>query len=175
MFRQEDHLIPIVGILIMLALLLCSKLHAEEFHVLELKDLSMEYKQHRNYRDSYFPQYETINGHCAGYNNDGTLSTECMTYGAGVNFDLSIVKFKAMDLFWNNKVDMDATNRQVRQVGWDWEVGPKFDKVSVFYHHHSRHLMESATVYNEGSLDEQKIKYPLRDEYVIRFNFYHKD
>lgn len=153
--------------IIFLLFLMSNKLFAVEYHLLELDKLSLEYKQHRNYRDAYFPQYETVEGEC-------TKSKECMKYGAGLNFDLNVLRVFDKSLSWKNTVDMDATNRQVRQVGWRWEAGLFLGKVDIFYRHHSRHLMEGQTEQYTSFGELEPIKYPLRDEYIFRMNFYER-
>lgn len=173
--RDDNVLLPIIGLLIMLLCLLCHKAQAQEqqFHLLELDKLSMEYRQVRNYRDAYFPQYETIEGECVALNSDGSNSVECFKYGANMLFDLDLIKYGKYGMFWRNDIQMDATNRQVRHVGWKWELGFPllFDKdrtaLEVFTRHHSRHLLDS-----DPQVDQ---KYPLRDEYVVRLNFYERN
>lgn len=164
-------LVALWAILILICFM-CSRTEAAELHLLELDKLSMEYRQVRNYRDAYFPEYETIEGECVATKPDGTASTECFKYGANLLFDLDLIKYDKYKMFWRNDLQMDATNRQVRHVAWRWELGLPlvFDKdrtaIEVFTRHHSRHLLDS------DSQVEQR--YPLRDEYVIRLNFYEK-
>lgn len=160
--NKDDVVIPIIGLLIMLGVLFCSKVQAAEssnFKLIELQSMGMEYRHIRNYRDAYFPKYETIEGKCVG-------STECFKYGANALFDLDLFKYKQYGIFWRNDVHMDATNKQVRHVGWHWEVGFPLvpEKLEVFTRHHSRHVLES-----EPQIEQN---YPLRDEYIMRLNFY---
>lgn len=135
------------------------------WRLLDLDELDMEYREIRNLRDPYFPSYNTVEQTCSGTKADGTPSGECWKYGANVLFNLNLVEYKkAARLFWRNNVGMDATNRQVRRVGWHWEFGvPLGDRVEVFSRHHSQHWLD-------GENPDQK--YPLRDEYVIKLKFF---
>jgi hypothetical protein len=132
--------------------------------LLDVDYIGLEYKKHENYRDPYFPEYETVSGECTGYTVLGTTSDECMSYGAAALFDLSLIRKGSYGLVWRNILDMDATNKQVRQVGWDWELGFLLGpKIELFHRHHSRHVLEDA---------RENRTYPLRDEVVVRFNLY---
>lgn len=133
----------------------------KSFHLMEIDSFDMEYRTHVNYRDAYFPKYETIDGKC-------TQSEECMKYGANALFDLDIISYKNYGLFWRNDVSMDATNKQVRHVAWDWEIGIPFTKhFELFRHHQSRHVLDD-------SVPETADRFPLRDEYVIKLKFYER-
>jgi len=142
----------------------CAQAQPSEFHLLELDYMGMEYRQHRNYRDAFFPQYTTISGEC-------TESNECFKYGANALFDLNLVRYDNYRLFWRNDVNMDATNRQVRHVGWRWELGFPIipDKLELFTRHYSRHVLDA-------DIPDNVIppRYPLRDEYVLKMNFYNR-
>lgn len=132
----------------------------KEIFVLELDSLDIKYRKHVNYRDSYFPEYETIDNEC-------TKSTECMKFGANALFNINVIRINNYNLFWRNDIMMDSTNKQVRHVGWDYEVGLPLvpDKIEMYYHHESRHILEQAN----------HARFPLRDEYVINFNIYKRD
>jgi len=131
-----------------------------QFHVMELDNFSMMYRQHVNYRDAYFPAYETIDREC-------TKSEECMKFGANALFDLTIISYKRYGLFWRNDIIMDATNRQVRHVAWDWQIGMPITKYFEIYHHHtSRHILEEERPTTQ--------RFPLRDEYVLKMKFYER-
>lgn len=136
-----------------------------DLHFMELEKIDLDYKEVKNYRDDYFPQYETINGQCTGYTATGERSTECMQYGAAIGFDINAIRTSLTTVQWRNTVDMDATNKQVRQVGWNWELGLTLGpRMEIFEHHHSRHMLD------DSGID----KYPLRDEYVLRFHIYQR-
>lgn len=147
-----------------LLLFLLSSISYAQVKVVELDKMSMEYRYHRNYRDAFFPQYETIEGHC-------TVSSECFRYGANVQFDLNLVRVKEYKLFWRNDVMMDATNKQVRHVGWFWEAGTvlyhnSLSNIEAFIRHESRHILDD---------EPQTVqRYPIRDEYVLKINFYQR-
>jgi hypothetical protein len=128
--------------------------------------MGIEYKKHTNYRDPYFTEYETVDGVCTGQTEEGLRSEECMAYGAAALFNLSLLTVGNSSIFWRNEVDMDATNKQVRQVGWFWEAGLSVQKkLEIQYRHHSRHVLEDTV--GDGSR-----QFPLRDEIAIRLNLY---
>ena len=143
--------------------LLTTPSYSQEFRLLDLDYLGLEYITHVNYRDSYFLEYETLDRQCV-------KSTECFKYGANALFDITLVQLPyqlqqvPFSLFWRNDVKMDATNKQVRQVGWLWEIGIPIGKhVELFHRHHSRHVLENTN---------SQFGFPLRDEYVVKLNIY---
>lgn len=150
--------LTIIGMIIFFLVLWSLKGTAGEIKLLEIDSFSIQYRKHVNYRDEFFHDLETINNEC-------TKSSECMKFGANALFDLTALRYKDYHLFWRNDVAMDATNRQVRHVSWDWEAGfnilPK-NQVEVFHHHESRHMLDDSSSVK---------KFPLRDEYVVKFNF----
>lgn len=154
-----------IRFLLTLTLLLTSVSEAAELRLLDLDYLGMEYRKHVNYRDSYYHDYEIVDGKCS-------FQSECFGYGANILFDFTLVQFplninyEPVRLFWRNDVGMDSTNKQVRQVGWLYEFGLALGKdIELFTRHHSRHVLEAENTY---------YGFPLRDEYVIRFNIYER-
>lgn len=142
-------------------LLLSGTALGTEFRLLDPDYLGLEYRRHQNYRDSFFQKYEVIEGEC-------TEGKECFTFGASLLFDLTVLQLPLsiqgvpLSLYWKNDIIMDSTQRQVRQVGWKWELGiPVGKHLEFFQRHHSRHVLEDTN---------SQFGFPLRDEYVIRFN-----
>jgi hypothetical protein len=156
-------------IILLLYLIEPGILYAGDWHLLDADYLGLEYREHRNYRDDYFPEYTTIEGECRGITKLEEDSKECFKYGANVLFNLNLITIPGItNIFWRNDVNMDATNKQVRHVGWNWEAGfPVGDKIELFHHHYSRHILDSDPQVNRG--------FPLRDEYVVKFNLYRRD
>lgn len=149
--------------LYLFSLMITGTLNASEWRLLDLDYFTMEHRRHINYRDAYFSKLETIEGEC-------TRSKECFTQGVSALFGLTILQIPLsiqdtpISVFWRNNVHTDATQRQVRQVGWEWEVGvPIGNSIEVFKRHHSIHVMEDK---NEDH------RFPLRDEYVVKVQFY---
>ena len=125
----------------------------DRIRLLEVESVDVEGFKNSFYRDPYIDQYST------DANNQ-----EYWIGGAAVNFDLTLVEVtRDFQLYWKNRVHMDGTNKQVRHVGWWWDLGltlgPKLD---LFYNHHSRHCLECNS--DQG--------YPLRDSYGVRFKVY---
>jgi hypothetical protein len=139
----------------------------EGYRLLSADRVGVEYRQHVNYRDPYFAEYETIGGNCTGVRADGTPSQECMQFGATAIVDVTLLQLPSLTrFFWRNNFEMDSTNRQVRYAGWQWELGlTLIPKVQLFHRHHSRHVLEKETPANVN-------RFPLRDEYVISVDFY---
>jgi hypothetical protein len=149
-------------------LALCGRAEAQEgYRLLSADRVGMEYRQHVNYRDPFFPEFETIGGNCAGVKPDGTPSSECFAYGASALIDLTLLQLPNLTrIFWRNDLQMDATNKQVRYAGWKWELGlTLIPRVQLFQRHHSRHILEKET---PSSVN----RFPLRDEYVLAIDFY---
>lgn len=136
-------------LLISISCMLPSILQAAELHLLEAEHLSIEYEKIRDNRDPYFPEY-----------SDGV--GEEWSYAAALKWDINVIRLgEQARVYWNNYVHMDATDRQVRHVGWQWELGLNlWNKVELFSAHHSRHSLE------RDGLDSQR--FPVRDTYGVR-------
>ena len=131
----------------------CSPAYA--WSVLQLDAVSMEGWRTLMLRDPYMPQFDS--------NGEG----EHWTNGAALNFDLSLIELdKHRKIYWNNRVNLDGTNSQVRHVAWFWDIGISLGpKLDLFYMHESRHVME----------DTGDTRFPLRDQIGFRFNFFKRD
>lgn len=138
----------------MLALILTTALgYAGDFKLLNADYVGMEYSKILYLRDPYMPEYTSHRQE----------NEEQWRYGAAALVDLHLIQYKDFELYWNNRVHMDATGDQVRHVGWYWEFGSNLgtEKLDVFYRHHSRHVMEDIN---------EDVRFPVRDEYTVRFN-----
>lgn len=98
----------------------------------------------------------------------GTYDFEHWLYGAATGFDLNLIRYKELRLYWDNLVHMKGTNHQVRHVGWEWKLGINIipGKVDIYYHHHSQHVLERDREPHSG--------YPLLDELVLKMTFYQR-
>jgi hypothetical protein len=114
----------------------------------------MEMWKTANNRDPYWPYQDLKNA-----------TDEHWRDGAATIFNLDLLSYDRYRLYWNNRAHMDNTNSQVRQVGWEWEMGLSVPKLDVFYHHHSQHLLD----------EDSTLKFPLENKYGIRFNFYKRE
>ncbi len=114
-----------------------AKENVKEFHLLELKDATIEYK-------SFFPggYRQTLNGNGI---DDRTLGKEVILY---LNTDIG--KY----FFWDNRIhggtdevvgpDGQGTGKgQFRDVGWEFKFGVRpASFLTVLYTHHSQHVLD---------------------------------
>lgn len=115
----------------------------------------MEYWKTQNNQDPYWP-----------YQDPQGATREHWQDGAATTFNLNLVRFQDYSLYWRNYVHMDDTNRQVRQVGWQWEAGVSMaDRVEGFWYHHSQHVLDAQETYH----------FPLVNRYGVRVIFYQRD
>lgn len=116
---------------------------------MEPTHFSVEAYKIANMRDAYIPEYSV-------YTND----PEYWTHGAAVNWDLDLVRQGDWIWFWRNRVHEAATNKQVRQVGWRWDLGINWrNKIEFSHEHHSQHVLD-----RQGNGF-----YPNIDQYAVRF------
>ena len=120
-------------------------------YTLGVDHLSIEAFTIERNADPYMPDI-------GGYSND----PEYWSHGAAINWDVTLAKYDAWRWYWRNVVHTSATNRQVRHVGWQWDLGIGYrDKVEAFYWHHSQHAVDAPS---NGA-------YPLIDRYGVRVIF----
>lgn len=109
----------------------------------EVKQLSLELRHTKVFRDPYFPDKSDWLGY------------------VGLNWDTMFWEM----LFWNNKTYFYGDRSQVRKIGWEYDLGLRFDAVDVFYHHRSEHDAD------HGPAETGRIsRFPLEDSYGIRIN-----
>ncbi len=130
----------------------------EGFHVLEPTKLTLEGYYVKNNRDDYL-QYSD-----AGSDKYALVSgTETWRDGAAVRFNLDLVSMDDWGLYWNNNVHMASTDRQVRQVGWEYETGVHAGtSLDFFWYHHSQHVLDA---------ERDPGHYPLVNMYGVRLVF----
>lgn len=143
-------------LLILFLFLFSTRGFAQNFHLLELDTFSMEYWKIEDQREGY-----------TQYDKPGTGNgKEEWRGGAAANFDLNLISYKGLGLYWDNKVFMNGTDHQVRHVGWQWEAGIGLGKsVDVFWYHKSQHVLDAT--YEE--------KFPLENHYGVRYIWYERD
>lgn len=133
--------------LIILALFFFSDIGLAEFRLLDTEEISIDTWRTTARRDSYQPAY-----------------TGQWTSGSQFNFDLRMFQI----FRWDNHLHLDSTDAQIRNVGWRFDIFMDFYKpIQPFYHHHSQHSLDSS----EHAID----RFPLEDEYGLRFLFYSRD
>jgi hypothetical protein len=93
-----------------------------------------------------------------------------LSYGAGFNVDLDIIKYKGLGLYWNNLLHFDQSDKtgQIKAAGWQYEAGftvlrvNELDKIQFFHQHHSQHILE----------EKRPTHFPIMDRYGIRLRIY---
>jgi hypothetical protein len=125
----------------------------------ELDKVDMEYYKIVNNRNDY-TQFPDAQGAAPGQ--------EHWVDGAAILWDINLLRWSDVaSLYWHNRVHMEDTNAQVRQVGWEWEAGIDIkSKVDFFWYHHSQHALDMAV---PGE------RYPLQNMYGVRVNLYTRD
>ncbi len=116
------------------------------FQLLDVDKLSLEYAKIRNQRDGYYlvddPHFD--------YRMAFLVNIRLLGYG-----------------YWQNDIHMMAADDRVRAVGWQWEAGAHILKnADVFWYHHSQHVMERESPRGQT--------YPLENRYGVRINFINK-
>ena len=142
--------------------------------LLELEEASMEAKKVWFYYNPYIPEYTTIRydgeKRDSEFFSDGTQSFEHWLYGVGLNMDINLLRYKNNAFFWRNNVYTYGTTVQVRHVGWEWDLGFDLwkDRLEIYYHHHSEHVMEQ----RKSRPNAPHENYPLLDELVLKMTFF---
>jgi hypothetical protein len=93
-----------------------------------------------------------------------------LSYGAGFNVDLDLIKYNGLGLYWNNLLhfDQSSANGQIKAAGWQYEAGftlwheNNSDKIQLFRQHHSQHILEEA----------RPVHFPVYDRIGIRLRIY---
>lgn len=131
-------------ILLSLAVLSSCELRASELHLLEVKDLSVEYWQYdRDYRNSYLL--------------DSEGRSLQLRDGGAINLNLTPINWTYMDNIFHMANDIDS---HPRYVGWKWEAGIRLGRFDVFREHHSQHGLEYENPRGDG--------FPLENSVGIR-------
>lgn len=94
---------------------------------------------------------------------DKFLRDEPWTQGYGLNLDVSLFKLGDVKGYWNNRIYMNSTERQIRQAGLIWDAGLSWKRLDVYYYHNSDH-----------GLDIASGPYMLENYYGVRYNFIDK-
>jgi hypothetical protein len=107
---------------------------------LELEGASLEAKKYHTLRDPYIPEEGATD-----WVGGGSFMERLRLLGH---------RPSGTSLFWQNRLHFSGTESQIRQGGWEFELGlSKKDTTtmpgwtgttSLFYYHHSQHVMERA-------------------------------
>jgi hypothetical protein len=146
-----------VAVVVLLVLLWTGSARAADAAGPGLRDFSMEYYRIANHRDAYWPYPDATKAESG---------EEHWAYGFATQFNLRLLSVGPGTVYWDNRVHGEATNAQVREVGWQYEAGLDVARrVQLYYGHHSRHILDTA-----GATDS--IRFPLDNVYGARVVFY---
>lgn len=153
--RYRYHRLNGLILLILLSWFVLMPWISQAYSVLEPDRVTFEAFKYEHYRDAYFP-YDTQGG------------SEVWAYGAGANIDFHLLDTGSFAIYSRNWLHLSATDKQVREAGWQWDQGLRFfNKVELFYGHHSRHLLDEPP-------EPTAMKYPLTDTYGARLILYER-
>lgn len=127
-----------------------SQIEASEYRLLDIDKFDIEYtKLNPSSRDPYAPQY-----------------TGLWKERAALKWDVSVLGFA----YWRNNVHTETIESgQVKTVGWEYEAGiPVTGHFELFWHHHSRHIMDEPPQVNYTDSANQ---FPVEDGVGIRIRF----
>lgn len=132
--------------LVLCLLLQCRLAKADEFRLLDVDRVSVEYAKIADWRDFVY-----------------TEDRKDLRFRAAFRMDLRLMEYGYID----NEFNMLGTDTQIRGGGWKFEGGIHATKYfDFFYSHHSQHIFER---------ERPPMGYPLYNTYGIRMIFYQKE
>ena len=121
-----------------------------------VRELNLTFRKHYNRQDFFLDDYSLI-----GYQGYYEHQPEYWSYGLELELDLTLATSKYIDVYWDQNIVGDSTNKQYRRVHWEFEIGFAVqEKVSIFHYHRSEHVLDIA-----------KERYPLYDYHGLRVCF----
>lgn len=145
----------LIALIALYAILAARVARADEVHLLELNEFSLQTGKVVNYDDPYYT-----------YADRGSASSEYWDTITQANFNLDLLKIGDTRLYWNNNVTGASTNERYRMVRWHWEGGLDFNKYAqVFWEHQSEHVLDAP---GNGH-------FPMFNAYELRFVVYKRD
>lgn len=130
---------------------------AREFHVLELKEVSMGYK------DFFDGAYDP-------FLNESGMADRQKDKQVNLFINMDVAKY----FYWNNRIHgttdegTDGYGKgngkgQFRMIGWNFQLGVRpFSRVKLEYEHHSQHMLDW----------DRKAKFPVEDSIGIKIEVY---
>lgn len=126
---------------------------AGNLHLLEPKDVYLEYYKYTSMHDPYL------------YPIDREIYQ-----GASFNTDFNIIRYKDFLIYWKNNLHFDQSrvSGHIKHAGWQYEIGLPLlmakdsTKIELFKQHHSRHVLE----------ETRSTHFPVYDRYGVRFRLY---
>jgi hypothetical protein len=96
------------------------------------------------------------------YTADGSIREE-LTYSTDIVFNVDLIRYYNTALFFDNKVEGLATNKQYRYVSWEFELGLHLKVIDFFLDHKSEHVLDQYPVRQDH--------FPVSDRIMVRFLF----
>ncbi len=112
-------------VLIICSFLYCTRVKADEFHLLQTDEISVEAYKYLGRRDPYQPE---LNGQ--------------WTHGGRFNLNLRVAEY----FQWENHLHFAGTEGQLRDAGWEWRAVVDRYAIQPFYWHHSQHALDGSGV-----------------------------
>jgi len=96
------------------------------------------------------------------YTADGSIREE-LTYSTDIIFNVDLLRYQSTALFFDNKVEGLATNKQYRYVSWEFELGLHLKVIDIFLDHKSEHILDQYPIRQDH--------FPVSDRVMVRFLF----
>lgn len=135
-----------VAIIVIIASILCLRAEASDYHIVDLDELSIDYKNYKMVREK---NYNTL------------TYPENIKEGINVNINTTILGA----VYWNNTIETLTTEGQYRTIGLQLGLGVRLtDYIEVGYYHHSQHLLDRQHSFMNH--------FPVEDAVEIKFYLY---
>ncbi len=87
-----------------------------------------------------------------------------------LEWESNLTRINSYKLFWHHRIHAETINSgAVKTTGWEWKLGLDLGRVSVFHHHHSRHVLDERVEY--PGYGKKSNQFPVEDSLVVRFRF----
>jgi hypothetical protein len=136
------------------ALLFSANAAGQDFRLLDMDRFSMEFYEIGDLRDPYYP-----------YPSPRSDAREKWRGGIATNFDLRLLTYRDVGLYWDNRLAGNGTNKQFRTVEWEYKMRLQLgDKFNLHHFHRSRHLLDEASQH----------PFPLENRFTAEYVFFQK-
>ena len=130
-----------------------------QFRLLQVTEISNELIYYKNKRDPYISGYDVPS---VGLFPKTKGKEEYWMYGFALQVNTDLVQYKNFRITWDNYWYFDATNKQVRKIGWKFDLGfPISDRYKILYRHHSRHCSDCV----------EDRSYPVDNAYILKIKW----
>jgi hypothetical protein len=126
-----------------------------DLHILSLDSFAMEDYKIIDNRDPYFPFA------------NAPSDQEHWTQGIAALMNVDLVNYDLYSAYWRGCVFGNATDRQFREIGLQYEMGFEIrNYFNVFWQHESDHGLDYQPAFE---------RFPLRNYVGVRITFYKRD